>query len=524
MPPVTEETPLLRQRAATSGLVRKGVSFRELNASSTMLDRLVYHYDQKPGRQTGFWPKAGMGTAHFSYGDFDDLLMDGSVTSEGSEQPPEKPMVMLNQAAYECLVRNGYPLELEIAAGDVNGVVSMTHEPMNGWPQWGEGALRVYSNTDKKWVVTLGAGEEVLAISTDAHTGYGPQDVPTWAGLGKIVVAAAPTAFLTVAAFLALFAGVTAMSSIGPIATKFTAVNGMLLGCWIAQALFTSFTLLSVCSSTLLPSSDSARPISWLLEWSSKDGPGGLQIVVLSGIVSGVGSGCWTISFSLTPVPMAYLFASFSPSVIVLCRRFASSAGAPPSRFEILGVVVGVLGGFLTCFGSGGSVSGTFGVKQLAGNLLAFVCSISNAVCGMCGKFASCVPTVHYLSGVCLLSAITQGCLAWVALPSVTLTADPYQGVFGWTDPMWHTPFALLVLSFMVGQWGIFFFLQVGTALEQAAVMTTQPIIATILGVTLYGTQQAWPDYTASIGGLTSIAGSLIVIISGYQHEIPSED
>ena len=529
MPSPIVTTPLLpmRRRAQTDYNLERKSTFsgpREVHAESTMLDRLVFCYDQRPVRQSGFWLRPSLSSAHFS---FKTEASDSTFSEQISDS------VQLSLIAYSAFLEGSYPLEIEVDAssssrlhGAIGNYIMSDTETQHGFPIWekrfNNSPFRIESTAEGYW--TLRYSFHSIS-SLEPHNGRAPSLVRKWED-SSLNITSAPTMFLQVVAWLALFLGVTGMSSIGPVATRFSSINGMLLGCWIAQALFLSFLTISLIHSYISRNTiQQGRPLSWLWKWNRRDSDiakGGLPVVLLAGLSSGLGSGCWTLSFTLTPIPLAYLFASFSPSVIVLCRILAPSAGAPPDKWEVIGVCVGILGGIVTCSGglTGGSVTTPLSVLML-GNFLAFVCSISNAICGMCGKFASCVPTVYYLTAVCFLSFVAQLMLSYFIVPGgITFTTDPNSGVFGWMNPGWRFPFSILVFAFVVGQWGLFFFLHVGTALQQAMVMTTQPVITTVLGVAVLGTQSEWPSAVTSAGGLICIMGSVIVIVCGQHHEI----
>ena len=636
-----ESTPLLRKRARTASVVglppavevtrRCSFGDRNLTPSSTMLDRLLFCYDQRPLKQTGYFLRPTHSSAHLlsdsdatssdsssSHGyqsedDADDLHLE--LSPDSSIAPaPNRPLnalqrsytadvidrtpgihkgglcsplpgvggdIALTGACYVRLLSDDTPLpkafdvkcrtafknveksgsslsrkySTNSSIGSPDSVVLYNEVSiaggysiksdvvLNGWPVWVGDKMVIASSYDGRWCFARSVRNvnmnNYLAVSALPHGGVLPNEYSSsWLDKGGTLIQSLsltlpPTEFLLLTGWASLVIGVTFMSAIGPFASQIN-VNGYLLGCWIAQAMFVCFLLLSSVNAFTKRKSKGETSIRWLFRWrvkpktkeiyphrtSPEAGLGGLPVVLLAGISSGIGSGSWTLSFSLTPIPLAYLFASLAPSVIVFFRLLAPSAGVHPARLEVLGVLIGVLGGVITCVGS---LSGSaFGISLMGGNLLAMVCSVTNAICGMCGKYASCISTVVYLTVVCFLSGLTQAVFSAVFVPELSFDTHPTHGVFGWMNPQWHPSFLFVVISFVVGQWGLFFFLQVGTALQQATVMTTQPIIATILGVAVLGTQQTWPSISVIFGGLVTIVGSLCVIIGGQRHEIPS--
>eukprot|EP01063_Lacrimia_lanifica_P033189 TRINITY_DN5842_c2_g1_i1.p1 TRINITY_DN5842_c2_g1~~TRINITY_DN5842_c2_g1_i1.p1 ORF type:complete len:590 (+),score=51.19 TRINITY_DN5842_c2_g1_i1:91-1860(+) len=566
---LSEGTPLLDQpmrgrsftekrRRHGSGRRTVGVQSRLDLGSSTMLDRLVYCYDQTPPKKTGFVLKPSLSCAHLGTPHVEDTGVPLHVSISSPLVGPDAEMRLLPDC-YARLAVGDAPRHLEVAAPwllqkqNVSGLYTLRGDvSRHGWPVWeleleddesGDEAGEFVSDTsvllssskDGVWVVRTNTDPpRVLAAGAETHGnlypheyGGGWKDGATAAPLSTFAVTRPPTEFLLVLGWAALLLGVTAMSSIGPLAAHFQGIQGVLLGCWIAQAMSLVFMATALGSYFIFPRNTFGKPLTWLLRIRDRDNPsapGGLPVLLLAGVASGVGSGAWTQSFAMTPIPLAYLLASFGPSVIVLFRMISSCA-VIPSRLELVGVVVGVLGGVATCVGS--MAGGALGTASLAtmifGNILAFTCSVTTAICAMAGKFASCVSTVFYLAGVCVLSGATQAVLSSMLIANFTVTTDPNFGLFGWLHPQWHPVFFYLVLSFVIGQWGLFFFLQVGTALQQAAVMTAQPLIATMLGVLVFGTQAHFPSLVVAGGGLVTIVGSLLVIVAGQHHQIPSE-
>eukprot|EP01065_Artemidia_motanka_P050463 TRINITY_DN8646_c0_g1_i1.p1 TRINITY_DN8646_c0_g1~~TRINITY_DN8646_c0_g1_i1.p1 ORF type:complete len:618 (+),score=170.24 TRINITY_DN8646_c0_g1_i1:72-1856(+) len=320
-----------------------------------------------------------------------------------------------------------------------------------------------------------------------------------------------------------LLVGVLSMSCIGSVASQFAfpsdggpAVNGMLLGCWIAQALHVIFVAVSI-FVVWRQGPEQRKKLRWLL--TSR----GILVTVIAGCFSGLGSGCWTLSFGLTSVPQAYLFNAFPPTVIMI---FRSIAGLPPFWDERLGVLVGVVGAFLVLLGSAEGESQS--PNPLLGDCLAFISSVSNAICVMSGKFAANeVPTTVYLSCVTLGSALVQFlfCAAFVSSDNL-LSADPNEGVLGWASDRWFQLFACLAGAFTLGQWGMFAALSVVPALGVSMVLTAQPIVATIMGVAVLRTEQSWPAPLAIAGGMLIVVGSLFVVYSSSKHEMeePEKD
>eukprot|EP01062_Namystynia_karyoxenos_P031865 TRINITY_DN235_c1_g2_i1.p1 TRINITY_DN235_c1_g2~~TRINITY_DN235_c1_g2_i1.p1 ORF type:complete len:566 (+),score=165.87 TRINITY_DN235_c1_g2_i1:124-1821(+) len=323
---------------------------------------------------------------------------------------------------------------------------------------------------------------------------------------------------------VSLTLGLLAMSCIGSVASKFAfpddglpAVNGMLLGCWIAQSLHVIFVLLSAITF-IRQSPEQRAKWKWLLTGK------GAGVTAVAGTFSGIGSGCWTLSFGLTSVPQSYLFNAFPPTIIMIFRALS---GLPTFRGERLGVLIGIAGAVLCLLGAEAGNA----PDPILGDCLAFISSVSNAICVMSGKFAAGeIPTVVYLAGVTLYSALVQFIFSAATLGmgaeghSGLLSTDDVSGVLGWTSPRWRMLFLAVASAFTIGQWGMFAALQVIPALGVSMVLTAQPIVATIMGVAVLRTEDHWPAPLACIGGFLIVGGSLLVIHSSSQHEITSTD
>eukprot|EP00756_Hemistasia_phaeocysticola_P054257 Hpha_TRINITY_DN30190_c0_g1::TRINITY_DN30190_c0_g1_i1::g.110601::m.110601 len=318
-----------------------------------------------------------------------------------------------------------------------------------------------------------------------------------------------------------LLIGLISMSCIGSVASEFAfpsdgghPVNGMLLGCWIAQSLHIIFVIVSLLQYLGSSREERAR-LRWLLTGR------GFLVTLIAGTFSGIGSGCWTLSFGLTSVPQSYLFNAFPPTVIMIVRCIA---GLPTFWDERLGVVVGVIGAVLVLMGSAG---GSNGPDPVLGDCLAFMSSVSNAVCVLSGKFAAGeVPTTAYLAGVTLGSALVQliFCLFILDDSSHLLSTHETLGMFGWLAERWRFLFPCLAAAFTVGQWCMFAALTVVPALGVSMVLTAQPIVATIMGVAVLQTEDHWPAPLAIFGGLLIVAGSLFVVYSSSSHEMEAPD
>eukprot|EP01063_Lacrimia_lanifica_P026097 TRINITY_DN3460_c1_g3_i1.p1 TRINITY_DN3460_c1_g3~~TRINITY_DN3460_c1_g3_i1.p1 ORF type:complete len:616 (+),score=184.87 TRINITY_DN3460_c1_g3_i1:74-1849(+) len=289
-----------------------------------------------------------------------------------------------------------------------------------------------------------------------------------------------------------LIVGVVSMAAIGPVIKLMTrhGVSGFLVGCWNAQGLFMMF------STAALLEGVSPRDVAYLKTRF------GFLLLAAAGTISGLGSGCWTLSFSWTSVPQSYLFNSFHPTLIIAWRLTRGYSVIPAEK---VGVVCGLLGASLSLMDGGGGPAVPFG------DLLAFMSSISLCFYLLASKKArSHLSLMVNLSCVTFFSALSQSLVACFLNPGgLTFDAHPLTGVFGWWQPVHFYLWLGITLVTGIGQAGYIGALKYLNPVIVSICMTTEPATATLFAMLLL--REGLPSGFTIAGGLIIIAASVMV-------------
>eukprot|EP01060_Flectonema_neradi_P024861 TRINITY_DN33731_c0_g1_i1.p1 TRINITY_DN33731_c0_g1~~TRINITY_DN33731_c0_g1_i1.p1 ORF type:complete len:600 (+),score=85.82 TRINITY_DN33731_c0_g1_i1:53-1852(+) len=295
--------------------------------------------------------------------------------------------------------------------------------------------------------------------------------------------------------WLILITGVTCMAAVGPLIKIMSReqVSGFIVGSWNAQGLFMLFGLSSLIQGEIGP-----REIAYLKSSF------GFLLLTMAGVISGLGSGAWTLSFVHTSVPQSYLFNSFHPTLIIawrmLCNRHVL-------RQEQFGVLLGLGGAALSVLDGGG------GDNVVLGDLLAFISSVSLCFYLLASKKArSHLPLMLNLTFVTFFSAASQSIVAHLLTPGgLTFDNHPVTGIFGWCT--WEHFGLWMVINIItgIGQAGYIGALRYLNPVVVSVCMTTEPATATLFAMLLLG--EGVPKMYTLIGGFFIICSSIIVSI-----------
>eukprot|EP00667_Euglena_gracilis_P003657 EG_transcript_3668 len=311
-----------------------------------------------------------------------------------------------------------------------------------------------------------------------------------------------------------LITGVTMMATVGPISDEILqlevggqSVSGFLLGSWNAQGLTLGFFLCAV--------------VSWLMgDWMESTyryffSLKGLTLMMASGVISGAGSGCWTLSFTQTSVEQSYLFNSFHPTLIILCRLLALQ---PVFIGEGVGLALGLVGASVSAFTPDDKHT-----NKLFGDALAFVSSVTLCFYLLFSKrVRPHVPLPAMLTVVCFFSAVTQTFMALAMDRTLTLDKHPTHGVFGYRHPTYFRWWLFMLLVTGVGQAGYIGALKYLNPVVISICMTSEPVMAMFIGNFLaYCLHQEidWPTRLSLAGGLLIVLGSVVVSYFSRNHE-----
>eukprot|EP00668_Euglena_longa_P004677 GGOE01005459.1.p1 GENE.GGOE01005459.1~~GGOE01005459.1.p1 ORF type:complete len:685 (-),score=186.99 GGOE01005459.1:350-2350(-) len=313
--------------------------------------------------------------------------------------------------------------------------------------------------------------------------------------------------------WLVLVMGVTMMATVGPISDEILrlevdshSVSGFLLGSWNAQGLTLGFFLCAV--------------VSWLIgDWMESTyryffSLKGLSLMMISGIISGAGSGCWTLSFTQTSVEQSYLFNSFHPTLIILCRLLSLQ---PVFIGEAVGLALGLAGASVSAITPDDKFT-----NKLFGDALAFMSSISLCFYLLFSKrVRPHVPLPAMLTVVCFFSAVTQTLMALVMDSTLTLDQHPTHGVFGYRHPTYFLWWVFMLVVTGIGQAGYIGALKYLNPVVVSICMTSEPAMAMFIGNFLaYFLRQEieWPTRLSLAGGLLIVLGSMVVSYFSKNH------
>uniref|UniRef100_A0A7S4LLF7 EamA domain-containing protein n=1 Tax=Eutreptiella gymnastica TaxID=73025 RepID=A0A7S4LLF7_9EUGL len=311
-----------------------------------------------------------------------------------------------------------------------------------------------------------------------------------------------------------LVAGITMMATVGPISNEILAlqvdgrqVSGFLLGSWNAQGLVICFGLWAVVSVIMGDWTEATVRYFFSLK--------GLTLMMVSGVISGAGSGCWTLSFAHTSVEQSYLFNSFHPTLIILCRLLSLK---PVFMGEAVGLALGLLGAIISAFTHDDKHT-----SKLYGDGLAFMSSISLCFYLIASKqVRPHVPLPAMLTVVVLFSAITQTAMAMAVQPTITLDDNPATGVFGYLHPAYFNWWCFMLIVTAIGQAGYIGALKYLTAVVVSICMTMEPAMAIVVQNMIryvIGQDIRWPSEVAVIGGLIIVLGSVTVSYFSKHHQ-----
>ena len=295
--------------------------------------------------------------------------------------------------------------------------------------------------------------------------------------------------------WLILLTGVTCMAAVGPLIKMMSReqVSGFIVGSWNAQGLFMLFGLSTLAQGELGP-----REIAYLKSSS------GFLLLTMAGVISGLGSGAWTLSFIHTSVPQSYLFNSFHPTLIIAWRMMCNRH---VMRQEQFGVLLGLGGAAMSVLDGGG------GDNVALGDLLAFISSVSLCFYLLASKKArSHLPLMLNLTFVTFFSALSQSIVAHILTPGgLTFDNNPITGIFGWCT--WEHFGLWMVINIItgIGQAGYIGALRYLNPVVVSVCMTTEPVTATLFAMLLLG--EGIPKSYTLLGGCLILCSSIIVSV-----------
>ncbi|RLN91525.1 hypothetical protein BBJ28_00015049 [Nothophytophthora sp. Chile5] len=234
--------------------------------------------------------------------------------------------------------------------------------------------------------------------------------------------------------------------------------------------------------------------------------------LITAGIAYAFYLGSFVVALSRTSVGHATLFNNAHSMLLVFVKLAQRQPVAP---FEALGAAIGVVGGGITTMDStkGGPdiVSAT-----AAGDLIALAGAAGGALYfTLAKKVRSRMHLLVFLCGLTATSAMTLLVFMLVTGTELSLSADPYNGVFGWMTP---SAGRLLVVAYLVcvcdgiGTMGYIGVMKYFDPIVVSVVCLMEPIVATGQGIAMG--VDAMPGAFTFVGATLVIGGTCLVLFS----------
>lgn len=231
-------------------------------------------------------------------------------------------------------------------------------------------------------------------------------------------------------------------------------------------------------------------------------------ILSLSGVALALHFGAWVASLKYTTLTHSLLFVTAHPLIVVggmFMLGFFALGVRQPTKRELYGALIGFTGAALTLLDEGtqqGDNTVTFLGDSLA--LLGALTVVGYIVCGRILR--SWMPIFLYAFPVTLLGAV-------LLLPASWLVESDFAtyGVLGWLDPTFFGWFlALALIAGLLGHTGLNTCLKYLSPLVISACVTLEPVIGSLIGYVVFGTNL--PGRWTWLGGGVLMVGLLLIV------------
>ncbi|ETK96389.1 hypothetical protein F441_00894 [Phytophthora nicotianae CJ01A1] len=259
-------------------------------------------------------------------------------------------------------------------------------------------------------------------------------------------------------------------------------------------------------------------PFALTILLRGNDGPHGpswkelVPSVLVAGVAYAYFLGSFVVALSMTSVGHATLFNNAHSVLLVFWKIMQRK---PVAAFEALGAAIGVVGGAVTTMdtteGGPNIVSAT-----AAGDLMALSGAAGGALYFTLAKKVR--PHMHllvFLCGLTATSAMTLLCYMMASGQELSLSTDPYNGVFGWLTPSVNRLLVVLYLVFIcdgIGTMGYIGVMKYFDPIVVSIVCLMEPIVATAQGIAM-GVDVMPGPYTF-VGASLVIGGTCLVLSS----------
>ncbi|CAH0483074.1 unnamed protein product [Peronospora belbahrii] len=234
--------------------------------------------------------------------------------------------------------------------------------------------------------------------------------------------------------------------------------------------------------------------------------------LIIAGMAYAFFLGSFVVALSITSVGHATLFNNAHSMLLVFWKLAQRKPVAP---FEALGAAIGVVGGGITTLdktkGGPNIVS-----PSAAGDLVALAGAAGGAIYFKLAKKTR--PQMHLLVFLCGLAATSAATLLMYMLMSgqdLSLSTDPYNGIFGWLTPSMNRLVVVLYLVFIcdcIGTMGYIGVMKYFDPIVVSVVCLMEPIVATAQGIVMG--VDAMPGLLTFVGAALVIGGTALVLCS----------
>uniref|UniRef100_A0AAV1TAQ7 MobA-like NTP transferase domain-containing protein n=1 Tax=Peronospora matthiolae TaxID=2874970 RepID=A0AAV1TAQ7_9STRA len=259
-------------------------------------------------------------------------------------------------------------------------------------------------------------------------------------------------------------------------------------------------------------------PFAVMILCRGSGGPGGqhwkalVPPIIVAGMAYAFFLGSFVAALSITSVGHATLFNNAHSTLLVFWKL---AQRKPVAQFEALGAAIGVVGGGITAMdttrGGPNIVSPT-----AVGDLVALAGAAGGALYFTLAKKVR--PHMHLLVFLCGLTATSAMTLLVYMLASgqeLSLSTDPYNGIFGWLTPSVNRLLVVLYLVFIcdcIGTMGYIGVMKYFDPIVVSVVCLMEPIVATAQGIVMG--VDAVPGLCTFVGASLVIGGTFLVLQS----------
>lgn len=237
-----------------------------------------------------------------------------------------------------------------------------------------------------------------------------------------------------------------------------------------------------------------------------------LPHVLVAGVAYAYFLGSFVVALSLTSVGHATLFNNAHSLLLVFWKIVQQK---PVAAFEAVGAAIGVVGGGITTMDSTAGGPNVVSVTA-TGDLVALSGAAGGALYFTLAKKLR--PHMHllvFLCGLTATSATTLLCYMLASGQELTLSMDPYNGVFGWVTPSVHRLLVVVYLVFVcdcIGTMGYIGVMKYFDPIVVSIVCLMEPIVATAQGIVMG--VEILPGPLTFVGAALVIGGTSLVLHS----------